>query len=281
MEKTRLNWSTLKHLHVSAKLLAWRVEHPKEDTPDLRLGRAIHCAVLEPEAYPKRWIMADQCAATTGKGARCGSGGSLYNGQWFCKVKGHAPADAIAPRDFEVLEPEDAALVAICADSVRSHDVAAKMLQGGKPEERIEWLDPESGVECRGTVDYLRANDLIDLKSTRRETIRDFVGDVVRNLYFGQLAWYYDGAIAAGRLPKDAPLPFIIAVSTAEPYDVMAFQLSPQTLEGGRVLYRDLLNRYLQCRAASWWPGLAPDLLTLDLPSWAPGMQGSQEEGSW
>jgi hypothetical protein len=130
-------------------------------------------------------------------------------------------------------------------------------------------------------VDYLRPNDLVDLKSTRRETVREFTADAARNLYHGQLAWYLDGAIAAGRLPKDAGLPYIVAVSTAEPFDVAAYQLSKISLEAGRILIRDLVNKYQQCTASDLWPGIAPDLGVLDLPAWASGMQGSEETEVW
>jgi len=100
-------------------------------------------------------------------------------------------------------------------------------------------------------------------------------------LYFGQLAFYHDGAVQSGRLPKDAKLPCIVAVSTVEPYDTMAFRVSAETLEAGRILCRDLIRRYEQCLAAKLWPGIAPDLQTLELPNWAPGMMGSEETDTW
>lgn len=280
-EKRRLNWSTLRLIATSPKLLAWRVEHPQPESPALRLGRAIHCAILEPEEFPKRWLVADQCAAKTKAGSRCESSGILYHsGEWYCRVRGHAPEGAGAlPEGLEMIQLDEIELVRICAENVRAHRPAVKILSGGKSEQEMEWTDTETGIECRGRVDYLRANDLIDLKSTRRETVREFAMDVARNLYFGQLAWYHDGAIRAGRLPADAARPYIVAVSTVEPYDTMAFQISSATLEAGRILYRDLLQRYARCQAAGWWPGIAPDLETLDLPDWAPGMQGSEDSG--
>src|SRR5262245_29847218 len=89
----RLNWSTLKHMAVSAKLLKWRMEHPEPETPALVLGTAIHCAVLEPQEFQKRWIVAGSCAAIAKtSGQPCTSQGSLFlDGKWYCKVKGHAP----------------------------------------------------------------------------------------------------------------------------------------------------------------------------------------------
>lgn len=280
----RLNWSTLRHIATSPKLLKWRVEHPTPDSDALKLGRSIHCAILEPQEFGKRWVAATTCQAKTGKGEPCKSDGSLYYmGSWYCRVRGHAPAEATPTpgEGVEVMTSEGLELTRVCAASVAAHGPASKLLTGGHAEQEIEWTDPESGIECRGRIDYLRPNDLIDLKSTRRETIREFTADCARNLYHAQLAWYTDGAIQAGRLPADAGLPYVVAISTEEPYDVVAFQLSKVSLEAGRILIRDLIKKYQECQAAELWPGLAPDLAVLDLPSWAPGMQGSDETERW
>jgi PDDEXK-like uncharacterized protein DUF3799 len=280
----RLNWSTLRYIATSPKLLKWRVEHPEPESVALRLGRAIHCAVLEPEAFLSRWVSATTCQAVTKAGGQCQSGGSLYSGgKWYCKVRGHAPEGATETpgEGIEVINAEEFALACVCAESVRAHGPSMKLLTGGQGEQEMEWTDPQTGIECRGRVDYLRPDFVVDLKSTRRETVREFTRDVAANLYHGQISWYVDGAISAGRLPADAQMPYIVSVSTVEPFDVAAYQLSKITLEAGRILYRDLLTKYQQCLASGLWPGIAPDLKTLDLPAWTPGMQGSEEEEKW
>jgi len=280
----KLNWSTLKFLATSPKLLKWRVDHPEPESIPLRLGRAIHCAILEPDKFEGRWISTTTCQAQTRAGEPCRAEGSRYfDGLWFCGVRGHAPPGATnTPGEgIEVIDAEGLKLTRLCAESVKAHAPSSKLLAGGHSEQEIEWVDAESGIECRGRVDYLRPDVLIDLKSTRRETVRDFVGDVARNLYHGQVAWYTDGAIQAGRLPADAKNPYIIAVSTAEPYDVTAYQLSQATLEAGRILVRDLIAKYQECTAAGYWPGIAPDMQTLEIPNWSPGMNGSETDERW
>ncbi len=280
---TRLNWSTLRHIATSPRLLKWRVDHPEPESPALKLGRAIHCAILEPEHFASRWVMTTDCQAKTKAAESCRAAGSLYHdGLWYCRVRGHAPQGATdSPgQGIEVIDAEPHQLARVCAQSVWTHNPASKLLSGGKSEQEMEWVD-ESGIECRGRVDYLRPTALVDLKSTRQETVRGFVGDVARHLYHGQVAWYTDGAIRAGRLPEDAARPYIVAVSTEAPYDVAAYQLSQSSLEAGRILVRDLIAKYQQCMAADYWPGIAPDLEALELPPWAPGMNGSEELGGW
>lgn len=279
----QLNWSTLKYMAVSPALLRWRVDHPRPETDALRLGRAIHCAVLEPKEFPKRWIVPNKCGTPKKSGGKCENPGVLlHRGWWYCRVKGHAPIEAKSvddvPEGIEVLTQEGFELAKLCGDNVLKHKLAAKTLAGGKYEESIEWEDPTTGIACRGRLDCLQPQEVVDLKSTRKETPREIEVEFARLLHHGQIAWYHDGAIAAGLIPKDAPNPLIVVVTNVEPYDVAVFCIPDVTLEAGRRLYRDLIRRYANCQAAELWPGIGPDLLGLELPPWAEGMTMAMRE---
>lgn len=279
-EAQRLNWSTLKLLATSPKLLHWRSIHKREDTPALALGRAIHCAVLEgKETFSLRWLVQGQCSATVkSTGKRCENGGIYRKGaKWYCGVKGHAPDGAKTPAG-EVLSKEQLEVVTHVKRSVRAHPVADKMLSGGNSEVEIQWEDPDTGILCRGRVDYL-THTVPDLKTTRHTDLREMVNEATRLLYYGQLAWYFDGAIQAGLITPDAPNPSIVFASTAEPYDVAPLTLSDETLEAGRTLKRSLLMRYSECVITEMWPGICPDGGVFELPHWAfPNAQETQQQ---
>lgn len=287
----RLNWSTLKLIDVSPRLLRWRAEHPLPDSDALKLGRAIHCLILEPEQYAKRWATAGPCIAVKKSGEVCGSQGSLCARgigadldvlAWYCRVKGHAPPDAgTLPEGIESITAEQSETAKICAKMIAEHPVAAETLRSGHREEALEWTDPSSGVACRGRLDFLRADYVVDLKTTCKETPREFMADAYRKLYHGQLAWYHYGAIAAGRLPKDAPPPRIVTVETTEPYDVAVYEFTPVVLEAGRMKCRELLNRWIECRDAEWFPGHSPDLREFEIPRWADEMQAAEERADF
>ena len=277
----RLNWSTLKHMAVSPLMMRWRAEHPRPDTEALKLGRAIHCLVLEGEdVFRDRWATSTQCAATTKAGTDCGSAGTLFHDWlWYCRVKGHAPAGAGAPpADMEVIDSQAREVAHVCANSLLTHAEAQRTLSNGSGEQELEW--EFDGVACRGRLDYLREY-VVDLKTTRYGTPREFMRDAATHLYHGQLAWYHDGAVRAGRIADDAETPRIVSVETAEPYDVAVYQCPPEVLEAGRLVYRDLLRKYQECNAAGWWPGHSPDLRYVELPKWADGMQLAEEITDW
>ena len=262
--------------------MKWRIDHPQEDTPALKLGRALHSALLEPETFEKVWVVSSACAATKKSGEPCSAAGSLYlDGAWYCKVKGHAPAGAgDLPEGIESIDAKERELAKVCAQRIGEHRIASDTLRGGKAEEALEWTDEETGIACRGRLDWLRPDYVVDVKTTRTETPREFVQDAARMRYHGQLAWYHFGAIAAGRLAVDAPPPRIVAVSTSEPYDVAVYEFVPAALEAGRLCFRELLDRYIECQAADWWPGHSPDLQAFDLPNWADGGAAVEMRGA-
>lgn len=250
-----LNWSGLKHLHTSPLLYKYRQEHPEPDKAAWVIGRAIHCGILEPERFDERYAVYE--------GPRRGKAWDA----WQAEHPG-----------VQSLKPDEATVAEACGAAVRAHHVASETLRGGRVEELLTWTDPESGLACKGRLDYLTPTRLVDLKTTRRAIPMWFLRDCAEFLYHGQLAYYHDGAIAAGAIPPDARLPIVLAVQTCEPYDCAVYEVAEATLGAGRTLYRGLITRLLECQAADWWPGIAPAVLPLELPPWAAGMNPPAEE---
>ena len=257
-----MNWSTLRHLATSAKLLRWRVDHPREDTEALEIGRAAHCAILE----PARWTLAYVARPDFGDGRT--KAAKEAKAAWLAEL---APG-------IETLDAEEHALIERMARSVREHPEASRLLRAGRAEEIVTWTDAATGLACKARIDWLAPGYVVDLKSTRRDTVRSLTHDIASLLYHGQLAFYHDGARAAGLIPDDADGPFVVAVQKSEPYDVVPARLGLEGLDRGRALYRTLLERYAACRAADWWPGIASEVITLRLPTWAAGGDGEEQE---
>jgi exodeoxyribonuclease VIII len=250
-----MNWSSLKHLAVSPLLYRWRVEHPQPPKAAYTIGGAIHCRILEPEKFDRRYAVYD---------------GTRRGAAWDAWQEDHP--------GVESLKPAELAHVENVGRSVLINRDATQLLKGGLAEETLSWQDAGTGLACKGRLDYLRPAGLLDLKSAREVDPWNFTRASGRYMYHGQVAWYHDGAIAAGRLPADAERPYILAVQSVEPYDCAVYQLSALALATGRQLYQDLLRRFVECTAADWWPGCATGVQPLEVPEWAPGAQVSTEE---
>jgi exodeoxyribonuclease VIII len=301
-----LNWSTLRHLATSALLLQWRADHPQPDSRAMMLGRAIHCAVLEPERWASDYIVEPDFGnlnSNAAKAERAAWLAEIAPGQLVARpcfdarkkddkaaraafftglpegatvVVGDEDAVDLLGAGVEVLPADDHALATRCAEAVRSHPVAADMLSGGRAEEIVTWTDDEFGIPCKARMDFITPRFVLDLKSSRADSLRAISREFAGRMYHGQLAMYHDGAVAARAINGD-DTPRAIVVQTVEPYDVVPARLMRGDLDRGRSLYRSLMRQYVECQAAGWWPGLAPGLVDLDLPAWAPGGDAETE----
>lgn len=255
-----LNYSTLGKIAVSPLLLKWRQDHPEPDKPAFEIGRLIHVATLEPERFETDYIVEPDFGPQYTKKGELATNPKQTAGykaaylEWFSSIPAHVLTVA----------PEDRELALRCADAIRKHRVAGPLLKGGKAEQVITWTDGETGIPCKARLD-LAANFVLDVKSTRQQTVRGFEYDAGKYLYDGKMAFYEDGAVAAGRVPKQNDGPYVIMVQNCEPWDVGAFHVPLAVLEVAREFNRGLIRKYQACVAADYFPGIAPDLLELNV----------------
>lgn len=251
-----LNWSSLKPMERSARYCQWLTEHPRPDSPALALGRMIHIAILQPRLY------ADVCVSRPDEWD-----------SWRSNAARAWRAEQLAA-GREILSDDDAETIRRVALAIYSHADAMRLLSDTRREETIEWA--VDGVACKGRVDAIAADRIVDLKTTRDLGL--FVRrDAAQLLYHGQFAWYLDGAISAGACSPDAEA-CVVAVETEPPYDVAAFRIGEESVEAGRRLWHTLLDRWVTCRDSGVWPGKYPSLATLEMPNWAAGMRPEYED---
>lgn len=242
-----VRWSTLREILRSAKAYRYALTTPRADRPEYLIGRALHCAVLEPDALPERYI-----ARPPGIDGRT--------------KEGKAALAELLATGREVLTADEWATVQECAAAVREHPVAQREIEGLRAEVAVQWTT--HGRACKARLDGLTSR-VVEVKTTRADTVRGVTLEAARYLYHAQCAWYHDGAVAAGLLPSDAPLPLLIATTKARPCDVVVLEMSEDTMHVGRRLVRQALDTLTACEMRGAWPGMAPEMLSWDLPAWA------------
>jgi exodeoxyribonuclease VIII len=272
-----LNWSNLKLMETSPLFYDYRQRHPREDSPSLLVGRAAHCAVLEPERFAERYVVPELrgCAATTKKGDPCSHSALPF--AEHCGVhggQGEADVYRLGHPGVEVLTADQGETVRRCAAAVRAHPEASALIDACDVEQVVTWqLD---GLACKGRLDLVARDGSFaaDLKTCRE--LRRFARDAAELCYHGQGSFYTDGGRAAGRLGPMSRY-YLIAVESAEPYDVGVFEVAGAELTAGRELYRSLLDTWVSCRESGVWYGRYPVLTRLELPRWAPGMAAGED----
>lgn len=235
-------------LHYWSKYLDPNRE-PEEPTPALELGTAVHCAILEPEEFSKRYKVAPDVDRRTKAGKE------LYEA--FLAELGDAKA--ISEKDFRRCQ--------MMAESMHRHDAAEIIFAGGKAEVSIFWEDEETGVLCKIRPDWLmhRSTSIFDLKTTEDASPRSFERSIMNYGYFRQAAFYLDGARAAG-LEVDAFL--FGAIEKSAPFASAIYYAEGTMIEAGRAEYRRHLRTYAECLERDRWPGYPSEIVPIGLPAW-------------
>lgn len=250
----RVNWSTLKVMKKSpAHYRANLMKREKKDTDALKLGRAVHLAVLEPERFRTSYAVWD------GE-RRAGKEWEAFKKKWA---------------DCEILREEDYQEAKAIAEAARNDRHAAAYLRDGAAEVTLLWThsQPANGVPgfdmpCKGRMDFgAKAGVIVDLKTCRDGSPDGFSRAAWDLDYLAQAAFYVDGHAAASGTGEVLPY-VIVAVEKEEPYVVQVYTVPEHLLDMGRELYRSHLARLSECRRESRWPGYSDGPMELPLPRW-------------
>ena len=237
-------------LHYWAKYIDPNRER-KEPTPAMKLGTAIHTAVLEPDAFAQRHMVAPIVDRRTKDG----------KATWdrFIAEAEAAGADLISADDFAICQA--------ISHQVRSHPTARKVFANGTAELSAYWTDQETGLLCKCRPDFLGIPLIVDLKSTEDASAEGFAKSAWNYRYWVQAAWYVDGIEqATGQRPEA----FVFgAFEKSAPYACAFYFADEAMIDMGRREYRRLLRILADCTAADRWPGYTTDVLPLGVPAWA------------
>jgi hypothetical protein len=218
------------------------------------LGHAVHALVLG--AGPK-------LIRITGTGA---SGPDAWlNNYDKAKVARARKVGAVPVR------PSDFAAAHAMAAAVKAHPIAAKLFTAGAPEQALIWRDPVTGVMCRAKADWLRADGIVDLKTTESAAPDALSRSVYSWGYYIQAAFYLRGfrLLNLDAVVQREPWFAFVAVEKAAPYLVHVHQLSERAMAYGDRKVSEALEIFRDCTASGRWPGYPENEITdIGLPAW-------------
>ena len=252
-ELKAVNFSTLKHMARSPRHYAHAVAAPSEDTDALRIGRAIHAAVLEPEAFLAEYTRWDGDKRTKAfkEFAASASGRTILAGDEY--------DSCIAIRD-----------------AIRTNPDAAAILASGVAEQTIEWVDTTTGIKCKARLDWVEPGEqLADLKSARDVAPYEWNRAAAKYLLHVQAAWYRWGWHEA----HGEWLPFsFIAAEKTPPYCVEVYDMEDEAFALGEETFKRWLATLADCRARNVWPGPGAGRQDIELPVYLFGASAPLED---
>lgn len=235
-------------------------EHKNEETKALIYGGAVHCMVLEPDEFEKKYIVNTEFKDFRTNDAK----------KW---------RDEKQAQGMRVLSIQDYDDMMRMVDAIRAHPYASIILDPdcGKAEQSAYWIDNDkniwqredpTGRLCRCRPDFINKvhNWAVDLKTTQCAGASKFSKDCNNYRYHVQDAFYTDGLRQAG--VRVSAFVFV-AIEKKPPYGIGIYELSEQDRRLGRLIYQRDMLRYHDCMKANEWPGYPPEIRTLELPGYS------------
>jgi exodeoxyribonuclease VIII len=247
--KTRLDL-----IHRSPAHMVYAMENPKDSTPAMAFGSALHCAVLTPAIYHEQYAIAPECDKRT-------KDGKNIFAEFEEKNHGKDIISAIQAGQIEQMK-----------QAIFAHPLASQLLQNGEAEQSFFWIDKTTGLQCKARPDYLRYDEIcIDLKTTEDATFKAFQRSFYNYRYHVQGAFFIDGIFQATQMQCSDFV--IIAIEKEPPFGIMVYRFDDLSIDTGRITYEDDLKI-----AKAWkekpesfqivYP-ISKEPIELSLPGWA------------
>jgi hypothetical protein len=272
-----LSASGMKHLTVSPLRYWWLHLSPDrpviEETPAMRIGTALHYAVLEPSEFERLYVSdftapeGTLVVAEDLKGYLNGRGikpaGTTKAG-WIAQVQAHNPEmpiyEVIRQRFAEenkgktILKAEEWQRVMGMTEALRNEPRIKDILSEGKAEVPLFTCDPETKVALKAKLDWVNGTTILDLKTftqMRGKSIDQCVADALfYEKYIRQAVFY---CMLSGWPEWRGEFVFAFCESE-EPFEIRIVAIRPKT--GGQPnLYwqqavleiRSLIRLYADC----------------------------------
>lgn len=221
-------------------------DHPVATTKDMKIGTAVHTAILEPEKFESQVVAVPKMDKRTIIGKDADAQFQLD----------HAGKLQLSEKDF--------ALVRSMADSVEASEDARNLLLGMPiREQSIKWKDETFGCWCKARPDMLRFKDqagginaIGDLKTTKKNA-KTFRFQAQDYGYFVQAGWYRRGM---KKLTGEEWKFLLLAVEKAPPHCVSFHVVNDYS----DALIDDAIEKagriFKECSAVDVWPGWSAEV---------------------
>lgn len=222
----------------------------KKERDKFKVGTALHMLILEPTKFEQTfYVMTEEVNLSTNIG----------------KEK-YAEAERLA-NGREIIRAGDWTDIEEMAKSARSHSVW-ESLKDGKAEHSLYWNSGALKTRLRARPDIYNNFMIMDVKTT--DSIRNFQRSIYQFGYHRQAAMQIDGLKHLDPVGDTGERLFaFFVIEKKAPYLTACFTLDKESLNQGRIEYKDGANKYSTCLKDNNWEGYNPKFEVTSLPQWA------------
>lgn len=244
--------SQLDDILINPAIFKWRKDAPvdTEKLKALDMGTALHCLLLEPEEFDKRFIVAPEFN-------RRSTAGKEEEKRFLKDCEGNG---------MTVMDAEQGRKLKLMRESALAHPAARWLLEAdGHCEASIYWNDEETGELCRFRPDKFLNEQPVVIDVKKVADMDRFPRHVEEFRYHMQSEMYREGFYR--HFGEDPMFVFIAVSETIDcgRYPVRVFSLDEHDSQAGLQLFRESLNLFHECRVNDSWGGIE----TLRRPEWA------------
>lgn len=261
------NNSGLKDMTRSPAHFQHRKKNPKPESPQMKAGKCLHTAILEPEKFLDRYAILPPSAPlppTEKMRANPKPTPEIYERIDFWDNW------ELLNANKEIIKGENAGEYLEIGNLIRNHPELALFFESGKAEQVILANDPQTGVLCKCKPDHMTrvsgSNIVIELKSTDDCRPDAFTRTAYNFGYFQASAFYQDVMSWSIGAPD---LYLIVAFEREAPYGIKIYEVAEDDVERGRRQYRSALDLYAYCLETNEWPLYNTTIELLEMPYWA------------
>lgn len=263
------NYSGLKIIAAST-LAHYRqaVLFPKDDgqaSVEKQFGKALHCALLEPDRFAERYAIlpadAPDRPTQAMRQAKKPSESSVARVAWWDAWEAEN-ADRI------VLSRSDYDRAQYMGDAGRADPVVGALLDGGQREVTLRWTDEDTGLPCKARADIWHEEIAIcgDPKSVASAHPRAWERAILNFDYHLQHVHYSEGFKACGHPLKH----FLFVLMEREPpYVVQTRQIDAQFEELGYRRWRRAMRLLAGAIQTNRWPAYGGGIQVTTPPAYA------------
>jgi len=241
---------------------------PRKETPALKEGTAIHCAVFEPSRFQDEYIQKPD-----------GMSFSTKDGKVW-REEAEKTGKIILNYDFY----ENCTLMSKAVhDHLQAHEdpIIKNLLTHGEPELSAFWQDPEYGVLCKARFDWLNQESriIVDLKSCTDASERKFTNDAYAHGYDMQSGKYCYGLTQITRVEhKDFYFIAVekepIIIDGEKSFAVQVYKATEMQINHGLTRCYQALKIYKECLDSGKWPAYPAQVKDINLPGWVLRKEG-------
>lgn len=236
----------------------WAEDHPRDPSQAMIIGQALHKLILQPDEFPKHFARAPS--------------------EEKRKAADKAAWAEMEARGLWPIRKDDWDNIHRMRDAVVKHETARELLAlPALREAVVTWEDEKTGIPCKAKLDVWVKSGfkdpwtqqeypcVIDLKTSRNPTERDFAMAMWNFGYHIQAAHYLAGADAVASAPRKW---VFIVVRNEPPHLVKVYDFHESGIDFGRTERDQIMAQLKEAKDSGLWPGYPPGIDSINLPHW-------------